>query len=92
MMAAGMAVRLSGWLAVVLLLVIHAMVMQLRGSFMMVLRTVVHAVPCRNIRAARRRRKCRQTLQRQGQQQQPDGNQSQMFHGWQFKGFLWVLQ
>lgn len=87
MVTAGVAVGLIAGLVAVLLRVIRAMVMRRCCSTMMVLRAVVHAVTCGGIRAACRRRKCRQTLQRQGQQQQPDGSQSQAFHGYKSRGF-----
>lgn len=85
-MAAGMAVGLIGRLAVIVLRVIRAMVMRC-WSVMMALLAVVHAVHCRGICAACRRRECSQALQRQSEQQQPDGNQSQLFHGCKFMGF-----
>jgi hypothetical protein len=95
-MAAGVA-SLIGGLAVVMLVVSGMFVFCGCGVMLMRVRlgTVcgVCGVPgCGAVGATGGRRKCSQTLQRQGQQQQPDGNQSQRFHGWKFRGFRALLQ
>ncbi len=88
MMTAGVAVGLVGRLTIVVLQLICGMVMSLYCDVMMTLMATVCGSLCgRGIGAARRRRKCSQSLHRQGQQQQPDGNQSQVLHGLQFMSF-----
>lgn len=92
-MAAGMAIGLVRGLAVVMLLVIGGMVVGLYCNFGMVL-VDTGGDMCRPVAVgtADRWRVCRQTLHGQGQQQQPEGNQSQGFHGLKFRRFRSLLQ
>ncbi len=91
MMTAGMSTGLIGRLAIILVLkVCGRVVMGLPNrGVMCIVRDLNRGcgMSRRVVGAACRRRKCRQSLQRQGQHQQPDGNQSRMFHGAKFYGY-----
>lgn len=82
MVTAGVTAGLLGGLAIIRVPVIRRVVMCLCCDIMKTLMVAVHGMACGRggVRATRCRRKCRQTLHRQGQQQQPDGDQAQRFH------------
>lgn len=79
MMAAGVAAGLFGGLTGVRLRVMLVLI-RLRGGGVMAVVAVLYDLAGRRIAAVRRGLECGQTLQRQGQQQQPDGKVSNRFH------------